>query len=214
VPATLVLPTALATGAAAVALTPWMQRLAGAESLWMRSGLHAVVAACAGAGVAVLADGWAELVGFAVLAVGCALLVMIDLAVKRLPDAIVGPLYLALFAALAVAASLDGNPAGLARAAAAAGLAVTGYFVLAFISPAGLGLGDVKLAGVLAGFLGWLGWSEVMFGMLAAFALNAAVALVLLATGRATRHTEIPFGPLMVAGAALGAACGTQVWAW
>ena len=213
-PATLVLSTALATGTASVALTPWMRRLAGGESRWLRSGLHAVVAACAGAGVAVLADGWAELAGFAVLAVGCALLVTIDLAVKRLPDAIVGPLYLALFAALAVAASLDGSPAGLNRAAAAAGLAVTGYFLLAFISPAGLGLGDVKLSGVLAGFLGWLGWSEVLFGMLAAFALNAAVALVLLAAGRATRHTEIPFGPLMVAGAALGAACGTQVWPW
>ena len=213
-PAILVLPTALATGTAAVALTPWMHRLAGAGSWWLRSGLHALVAAGAGAGVAILADGWAELAGFAVLAVGCGLLVVIDLAVKRLPDAIVGPLYLSLFAALAAAAILDGNLAGLGRAAAAAGLAVAGYFILAFISPAGLGLGDVKLAGVLAGFLGWFGWSEVMLGMLAAFVLNAMVALVLLATGRATRHSEVPFGPLMVAGAALGAACGPEVWAW
>lgn len=213
-PLILVLPTALVTGTAAAALTPWMHRLAGAESLWLRSGLHALIAASAGAGVAVLADGWAELAGFAVLAVGCALLVVIDLAVKRLPDAIVGPLYLALFAALAAAATLDSNLAGLSRAAAAAGLAVAGYFLLAFISPAGLGLGDVKLAGVLAGFLGWLGWSEVLFGMLAAFALGALVALVLLATGRAKRDSEIPFGPLMMAGAALGAACGPQVWAW
>ena len=111
------------------------------------------------------------------------LLVVIDLAVKRLPDAIVGPLYLALFAALTAAAILDGNLAGLGRAAAAAVLAVAGYFLLAFISPAGLGLGDVKLAGVLAGFLGWLGWSEVLFGMLSAFALDAMVSLVLLASG-------------------------------
>ena len=210
-PAFLVLPTALATGTAAVALTPWMQRLARAESWWLRSGVHALIAASAGAGVAVLAEGWAELAGFAILAVGCALLVVIDLAVKRLPDAIVGPLYLALFAALTAAAILDGNLAGLGRAAAASALAVAGYFLLAFISPAGLGLGDVKLAGVLAGFLGWLGWSEVLFGMLSAFALGAMVSLVLLAAGRVKRDSEIPFGPLMVAGAALAAAWAPQV---
>jgi hypothetical protein len=137
-----------------------MRRLAGAESWWSRSGLHALVAATAGAGVAVLADGWAELAGFAVLAVGCALLVVIDLAVKRLPDGIVGPLYVALFASLAVTATLDGNLAGPARAAAAAVLALAGYFLLAFTSPDGIGLGDVKLAGVLTGFLGRLGWAR------------------------------------------------------
>jgi len=214
VPAFLVLPTALATGTAAVALTPWMQRLARAESWWLRSGVHALIAASAGAGVAVLAEGWAELAGFAILAVGCALLVVIDLAVKRLPDAIVGPLYLALFAALTAAAILDGNLAGLGRAAAAAVLAVAGYFLLAFLSPSGLGLGDVKLAGVLAGFLGWLGWSEVLYGTLSAFALGAMVSLALLAAGRVRRDSELPFGPLMVAGAALAAAWGPPVWAW
>ena len=212
--AILALPTALATGTTAVALTPWMQRLAGVESLWLRSGVHALVAAGAGAGAAVLADNWAELAGFSVLAVGCALLVVIDLAVKRLPDAIVGPLYLALFAALATAAVLDDNLTGLGRAAAAAGLTVAGYFLLAFLSPGGLGLGDVKLAGVLGGFLGWFGWSEVLFGILAAFVLGALVSLVLLASGRAKRDSEIRFGPFMVAGAALGAAWIPQVWAW
>lgn len=55
-------------------------------------------------------------------------------------------------------------------------------------------------------FLGWLGWPAVMAGTLAAFAINAAVALVLLAARRVGAKSGIAFGPAMVLGAAAGAA--------
>jgi len=200
--------TAAAAGLAALGLTSWMQRVAGVESRWLRSGLHVVLAAAAGAGAAAVATGWAELAGFAVLAVGCALLVVIDLASLRLPNVIVGPLYLVVFAALGIATLVDGDPARLARAAGAA-LAMTAvYFALAFISPSSLGLGDVKLAGVLGAFLGWLGWSHALLGMLAAFVLAGLVAVGLVIAIRASGRTAFPFGPMMIAGAALGAAGG------
>ncbi len=82
------------------------------------------------------------------------------------------------------------------------------YLVLALINPSGLGLGDVKLAGLLGAFLGWLGWQQVLLGTLAAFVCSAVVALALLATRRATKKTEFPFGPWMIVGAVIGAAAG------
>jgi leader peptidase (prepilin peptidase)/N-methyltransferase len=203
-----ILVTAVAAGLAAVGLTRWMRQVARTESRWLRCGLHILFAAAAGAGAAALASSWAELAGYAILAVGCALLTVIDLAALRLPNVIVGPLYLAIFAALTVAALVGGEPGRLGRAALAAAVLVAVYFVLAFISPSGLGLGDVKLAGVLGAFLGWLGWSHALLGTLAAFLLSGVVAIILLIATRANRRTAFPFGPLMIAGAAIGAALG------
>ncbi|MBK5248662.1 MAG: prepilin peptidase [Actinomycetales bacterium] len=206
-----VLLTALLTGGTAATLTPWMRGLAATESGWLRSYLHVFLAVMGGAGAAALAHTWAELVPFAVLALACALLVVVDLAAFRLPDAIVIPMYPVLFATLTLAAAAGGEWDRLGRAAAAAGILLVVYFVLAFISPSGLGLGDVKLAGLLGAFLGWLGWSHVLLGSLAAFILSALVALTLLATRKATRGTAFPFGPWMVAGAAISAAWGPEI---
>ncbi|HET9648753.1 MAG TPA: A24 family peptidase [Microlunatus sp.] len=202
---------ALVSGLAASALTRWMRRVAGVESFWLASGLHVAFAVVAGAGAAALADGWAEMVGYTLLGLGCALLVVIDLAALRLPDVVVGPLYLVMLITLAVAAGVNGEPLRFVRAVGAAALLVGVYFVLAFISPSGMGLGDVKFAGVLGLFLGWLGWPQVILGMLAAFLLSAAVGLALMAVKRISRKTALPFGPWMVAGAAIGAAWGSTV---
>jgi leader peptidase (prepilin peptidase) / N-methyltransferase len=214
VPALVIVLSAVATGLAAIVLTRWMQRIAGTESRWLRSGLHVLLASGAGAGAAALATGWAELAGYAILSLGCALLFVIDLAALRLPDRIIGPLYLAIFAALAAAALGAGQPGRLGRAALAAAILLAVYFVLALISPSGLGLGDVKLAGVLGAFLGWLGWSQALAGTLAAFLLSGAVAIILLIATRANRRTAFPFGPLMIAGAAVGAGIGPAIAAF
>jgi leader peptidase (prepilin peptidase)/N-methyltransferase len=56
--------------------------------------------------------------------------------------------------------------------------------------------------------LGWLGWGPSVVGLLGGFAVGAAVGVLLMVAGRARRRTAIPFGPFMVAGAALGAFAG------
>ena len=198
--------TAVVSGGVAAALGRWMRALAESDSRWLRSGAHVVLAAAGGFGAAYLALGWADLVTLAALAVGCSLLITIDLAVFRLPDKIVLPLYPIVFGGLAVTAAMFDVWGSLGRAAAAAAALLAFYFVLALINPSGLGLGDVKLSGVLGAFLGWLGWPAVLAGTLAAFVINAAVALVLLAAGRVGAKSGIAFGPAMVIGAVVGAA--------
>lgn len=206
---TAVLLTALAAGLAALGLTPFMRTVARTDSAWLGSGMHTLLAGLGGTGAASLARNWPELVAFAVLGLACALLTVIDLAAYRLPDIIVGPMYPILFAAFAVAAGVGGDWSRFARAAAASGLLVVTYFLLAFISPSGLGLGDVKLAGLLGAFLGWLGWSHLLLGTVAAFSLSGVVAAILLLATNADRRSAFPFGPWMVAGAAVGAAWGS-----
>ena len=77
------------------------------------------------------------------------------------------------------------------------------YLVLALVSPGGggLGLGDVKLAGVLGLLLGWLGWRPAIVSIFAAFLTGGVIALILLLSGCATRSSHMAFGPCMILGA-------------
>ena len=139
---------------------------------------------------------------FLLLAALSPALAVIDLRWRRLPDPLTLPAYPA--AALLLAAGAMAIPGGARHfLSALAGLAAAWLFfaLLAFIYPAGLGWGDVKLSGVLGLYLGWLGAAAVAAGLLGAFVLAALAGLGLIATGRATRKSHIPFGPFMLASA-------------
>jgi leader peptidase (prepilin peptidase)/N-methyltransferase len=87
-----------------------------------------------------------------------------------------------------------------------------GYFLMALVYPGGMGFGDVKLAGVLGLFLGWLGWGPLIVGSFAAFLLGGAFAVVLLVSRRVSRKGGIPFGPWMLLGAWVGIVAGDTLW--
>jgi leader peptidase (prepilin peptidase)/N-methyltransferase len=179
--------------------------VAGSGSRWVGTPGYVLLAALGGAAAALGAHGVLELAAFAVLAVAGAALVLADLAVHRLPDAILGPASLAFFVLLAVAALAGDDPDRLGRALLAGLVLLVAYCLLAVARPSGLGLGDVKLAGLVGGFLGWSGWSETLLGTLAAFTVGGLCSAVLLLTRRVGRGGELPFGPAMVVGALLGA---------
>lgn len=128
-------------------------------------------------------------------------LAAIDLDVQRLPNAIVYFSYGALAILLSGASVVEGSFEPLARAALG-GLALFGFFLaLAIISPKGMGLGDVKFAGVVGAALGFLSYPAVVVGTFAAFVLGGAAGAALMLARRARRTSSIPFGPAMVAGA-------------
>ena len=144
------------------------------------------------------------LVAFLYLAAISVALVLIDIDVKRLPNAIVLPAYAVGAVLLGTAAVVVGDNAAIGRAAIGA-LALGGlYLVLAIAVPGGMGFGDVKLAGVLGLFLGWLGWAPLVVGGIAAYLLGGAFGVALILSRRAGRGTAVPFGPWMLAGAWLG----------
>jgi leader peptidase (prepilin peptidase)/N-methyltransferase len=75
------------------------------------------------------------------------------------------------------------------------------FALLAAISRGGIGGGDVRLAPVLAMFLGWLGASHVYIGLGSGFILGGVVAAGMLITRRASTSTRIAFGPFLCIGA-------------
>ena len=144
-------------------------------------------------------------------------LALIDLDVHRLPDAIVLPSYPVVAALLALA---SWNPGGgsdwgaLLRAGTGGAGLLAFYLAAALVHPAGMGLGDVKLAGVLGMVLAWFGWGAFAVGAFAAFLLGGGCAVTLVVLGRAGRGSGIPFGPWMLAGAFAGIAAGDGISTW
>jgi leader peptidase (prepilin peptidase)/N-methyltransferase len=141
-------------------------------------------------------------------------LTMIDLELKRLPNAIVLPSYPVAAVLLTLAAVAEGEPGRLPRAAICGAALYSFYFILMAVYPSGMGFGDVKLAGVLGLYLGWFGWQYAIVGAFFGFLVGGIVGLTLMALGRAGRKTAIPFGPYMIIGAWLALAIAAPVTTW
>ena len=75
------------------------------------------------------------------------------------------------------------------------------FITLSLASKRGIGAGDVRLAAVLAMFLGYRGAQYVFQGLALGFILGGVVALLLLIGRKATRNTRIAFGPYICIGA-------------
>ncbi|MBO3747938.1 prepilin peptidase [Streptosporangiaceae bacterium NEAU-GS5] len=144
--------------------------------------------------------GWplAAALYFAVLGV---VLTVVDWRTLRLPDALTLPSYPILIALLVPSGRL---PVALVCACALGGV----YALLWLARPAGIGLGDVKLAGLIGLVTGAVGPYATVVAGLGAHVMGALYAVGLLAARRATRSTEFPFGPFMLAGALLGVCVG------
>ncbi|MBA3022209.1 A24 family peptidase [Propionicimonas sp.] len=190
---------ALVAGAAAAALNSFMRAQFETETQIAKTWLQVPIAVVLGA-LAGMAPSLIEQVTFTVLAVAAALLTVIDLGDYRLPDVIVLPLYPLLAAGLTIAAWTQDRWGSLGRAGIVAVAMFVLYFVMAIFAP-DLGFGDVKLAGVVGGFLGWFGLSQSLAGFLLAWVLMAVVGIVMILTRLIKAKGSLPFGPYLVLGA-------------
>jgi leader peptidase (prepilin peptidase)/N-methyltransferase len=106
--------------------------------------------------------------------------------------------------AIAVPTDLAGVPERLIAAAGAGGL----FFLVALAYPAGMGLGDVKLAATMGLFLG----RAVAPAILIALLVGSLVGLALIARhGSQARKMAIPFGPFLALGGIVGLLAGEQM---
>jgi leader peptidase (prepilin peptidase)/N-methyltransferase len=154
-----------------------------------------------------------EPVAFAFLALALAAFVVvglrlgvIDWRTHRLPDRIVLPAYPAAVALLGAAAGTAGEWYRIIGMGAGGALLWAAFAALHLLFRRGLGLGDVKLAGLLGLYLGFAGWPGLWWGPVVAVVLAGAWSLALVASRRATLRSSVPFGPFLITGAALALA--------
>jgi leader peptidase (prepilin peptidase)/N-methyltransferase len=117
-----------------------------------------------------------------------------DLRLRIIPNRIVLPAWGAvLFAQILL------HPADWAQWLVASGATASIFLVPALLYPAGLGMGDVKLVGLIGAALGYAVLTGLFIGTL--LAALFAVAL-LIRNGTAARRATLPYGPFLAAGAA------------
>ena len=142
----------------------------------------------------------------AFLAFAWVLLVLsvIDARTRRIPNAITYPSVPVLLVLTVGGSLLEGDVAGAVRSPLAGVAAFVALLAIALIAPKGMGMGDVKLAGLMGIVLGALGWGHVVLGVFGGFLVGGVTAIALLALRVRKRRDLIPFGPYLAAGA-LGA---------
>jgi leader peptidase (prepilin peptidase)/N-methyltransferase len=131
----------------------------------------------------------------------------IDLDHRIIPNAIVLP---GAVAAIAIVAATE--PSELSEHLIA-GAAAAGFLLLAVLAyPRGMGMGDVKLAGVLGVYLG----RSVGPAMLVALLSGTIVGVVIIARKGAAegRKTAVPFGPFLALGGLVGLFFGPGIVDW
>jgi leader peptidase (prepilin peptidase)/N-methyltransferase len=147
--------------------------------------------------------GEADLVPYCYIGALAVVLSAYDIAAYRLPNRIVLPSYPIVFALLAFAAGTDDEWSALLRAGLAMVFCLAGYLALALAFPGQLGMGDVKLAGLVGAACGFFSWQVLFAGVLIGFVLAAVVTAPLVTLGRIERRTRVPFAPFVLGGALL-----------
>ncbi len=142
-----------------------------------------------------------ELLADSVLAAVCVPLAVIDLLENRMPARLMLPAYPSLAVLFGLAATVEHNGTAMLRSCAGMAILVTFYLLIALTAPGALGAADVRLAGLLGLALAWRGWDTFLSGAALGLLYGGLTSVTMIILLRATRHTLIPLGPALIAGA-------------
>ncbi|MGK3649969.1 prepilin peptidase [Pseudarthrobacter enclensis] len=136
---------------------------------------------------------------FLLLAVLGVQLARIDLSLHLLPN----PLVLLLLAGgvmlFLIASAYNQHTDNMLRALFSTVILFAVYLILGLISPGAIGMGDVKLAAPIGLYLGYLGWTQLLYGGLLGFILNGVLTLFTVARKGRKNTAEVAHGPSMLA---------------
>lgn len=146
------------------------------------------------------------------IALGCAfcstlaVITLTDLELRIIPTKV-----LIVSAVIGAGLAVGAGTESLDERAIAAVAAFAALFAVAFVSPRGMGMGDVRLAGVMGLYLG----RAVAPALLIGFAAGALYGMALIARhGSAARKQKVPFGPFLALGGLVGLFAGDEIVDW
>ena len=129
---------------------------------------------------------------------------LIDLDHRIIPNRITGP---AAVVAIVIGVVLDMD---FVVEQLIAGAAAGGFFLLAAIAyPRGMGMGDVKLAGVMGLYLGRAVGLAVLVGLVPGVVVGAAI--IARVGAKEGRKAKVPFGPFLALGGVIAIFAGDAV---
>lgn len=155
-----------------------------------------------------------EFIAWLIAGVLLAILFAYDLRWFLLPNAVVFPLIAvaAILAGLRLAATFDLSDALLNLFIAV--VLLSGLYLALWFASKGkwIGFGDVKLGLALALLLG--DWQLAFITLFAANLIGCLIVIPGLVSGKMTRGTRVPFGPLLIAGCVIAMLLGERILSW
>jgi leader peptidase (prepilin peptidase) / N-methyltransferase len=142
---------------------------------------------------------WVVGIVYAGFLAGSGTLAVIDVRTRLLPNRILYPLFAYGVIGLTLASWIGHEWWRLVVAAVAGALCFGLFWLLWFFG--GMGFGDVRLIGVIGFYLGWAGIGSVEIGVTLGTLVASVYQLGKLLLHKATRKSELAFGPYLIGGA-------------
>ncbi|MCL4449129.1 MAG: A24 family peptidase [Actinobacteria bacterium] len=172
-------------------------------SLGFRFGVHSVATSTASSILVLIA--------WCVFFAGLVCITFIDLSHRIVPIRILYPTLLISIILLGLAVTLGAGIHPIERAAISGLVAFGAFFTIHFISPSGMGFGDVRLAGLIGLFLGWISFPVAFIGFILTFFSGALIGVAFMIFRGYSRKSALPFAPFMALGAFLAVMWGKEL---
>lgn len=135
---------------------------------------------------------------------------LIDARWRIVPNRIVYPALIA-YAGAILAVDLFGGGSSLLRGVVGMAVYAGPLLGIAVVVPGGMGMGDVKLAALIGLVTGSFGTAEVVVAAAVGVIAGGLGGILAIAVFRVSRKQQMPFGPYLAAGGAIGLVVGPTI---
>lgn len=125
---------------------------------------------------------------------------LVDIREMRIPNRTLMWGCIATFTTMILVGLTLAEPMRILQAVGGGAISIASFFLLHLARPSGLGMGDVKFAGLIGGTLSWIAFPSGLVGLAIAFFSSSLYAIFSFSILRRSIRRVIPFAPFMTFG--------------